>query len=95
MQQIKHANDLLAKYKIEHILQALDHPDCRQIYSLGLKSRILPLIDQYIKQEQRQIKIQKEIKKVHQETIDVTQSPRKPYSARNNVLSKLRELDDG
>ena len=87
--QLKHANDLLKKYKVEAIVEALKHPDAKKIYSLGLKSVIVPLIEK----SQKKIDIVREPTKI--DDVDITQKPRKPFSNKKNPLQILRELENG
>jgi len=93
--QIKHANELLKKYPIEPILRALEHKDLKRVYSFGLKSVIIPIIER----EQRKInnaKLAGNVISVEEEekVIDVTKKPRQTFSSSGNKLNKLRELED-
>jgi hypothetical protein len=75
-------------------LKALEHPDAKKVYSLGLHSVILPLIKQSIKQESlysRSVETSS-----NQVTIDTTEKPRATFSHKGkSSLNKLKDLDDG
>jgi hypothetical protein len=54
--QIIKANELLKVYRVGVILKALQLPQAKRIYSLGLKKAIEPLAKQIIKKEQNALK---------------------------------------
>ena len=93
--QTKHANDLLKQYKIEYILKALEQPDDKKVYSLGLHSVLIPLIKKFIKQESI---IQQNSQPQPKQTVSINtlEQPRPVFNnKKKNILDKLREFDDG
>lgn len=93
--QMKHANELLREFSAEEIVTALRHPDARRIYSLGLKSVIVPIL----KEIQKKNKIQEKLQvKTEVEPLIVSAEGAKlrpSFSYKKNFLQKLRELDSG
>lgn len=93
--QLKHANDLLKEFDMAVILTALKHPDAKRVYSLGLKSVLIPLMRRgqgikNLQEEQRKTVNTEPLPKV-----DITQKPRQPFARQKSTLQRLRELDDG
>jgi hypothetical protein len=105
--QIRHANELLKQYSVSSILKALKHPDCKRVYSLGLKSVLVPLIERFERQEattQKVLEAKMATAKDAETTeditpVDVCQKPRPAFSTSKNksknYLQRLRELDNG
>jgi hypothetical protein len=92
--QLKHANELLETYPVEAILAALKHKDLKKVYSLGLKSAIIPIAERERDKIERS-KLAGNICSVEEEekVIDITQKPRQTFSPGANKLNKLRELE--
>lgn len=90
--QLRHAANLLQNYDIGSIIKALRHPDAKRIYSLGLKSVLVPLIDKI----QQDLETQSEIQtRLVIESVDVNQRPRPPFSRGKSILQRLREIENG
>lgn len=94
--QLKHANTLLQKYDVSLILFALRHPDAKKVYSLGLTSVLIPLMEMEKKKVERSSTLQGS-SSIEIKPISIQEQPRKPFVSkdRNNILKKLRELDCG
>lgn len=88
--QVKPANELLAEFECESILDALRDGRCRFVKSFGNKSKLVPVIKEY---QQKRDTARERLRQVEQKRLgDTTSKPRKPMK-KNNTLSKLRELD--
>jgi hypothetical protein len=87
LKQVSHANKLLSQYNIEVILAALKHPRAYSVYSLGLKSVLVPLIEAEIAKSELTASEAGPILKVE----DATTPPRQPLGSKT-VLSKLKDL---
>ena len=92
--QIRHANTLLADFCLDAILRTLRNSRCKNVYSLGLKSVIMPVL----KDEQARIKTQmrklEEMPVVEEVVLPaVAEPPRPSFQSRNSMLSKLRGLE--
>jgi hypothetical protein len=103
--QLKHAANLLKDFTVGEIIKGLKHQDARRIYSLGLTSVLVPLIER----EKKLARIREEnnqVNRVEESADDYDTSPanasgaeneivqpRKPFSLGKNKLQKLRELD--
>jgi hypothetical protein len=85
--QLKHAKELLQDFPVGVILKALNHRKAKNVYSLGLKSVLVPLCQDISKSEQ----VQKSAAPIHLEEVNILETPRKPI-AKNNLRNKLRGL---
>ena len=96
--QISHATDLLKEYSVEDVLEALRHPDLKRVYSLGLKSAIVPILKRIKARKSRQAQQENSIIKDKDEnpvtvTVNILEGPRKPFSTKTSSLKKLRDLE--
>lgn len=93
--QLKHANDLLKEYDVSLIVEVLNKPEVKKVYSLGLKSVLIPLL----KERQKQLKFQQESLHLSRPDpiipIDTTQTPRKPFGIKRSGLQGIRDLENG
>jgi hypothetical protein len=93
--QLKHANELLETFSVEAIIKGLRHNDAKRIYSLGLKSVLVPLI----RREQKQIEYQQDQlarqvqEQKDEEPIKLDYTVRKTFSTKRSKLQQLRDLD--
>jgi len=86
--QIGTANKLLKTYDIRAIVKALSDPKAKGIYSLRAP-HLLPIIQKYQKQIASEVKpLPKEINRLDKVTF------RKDNNNKQNIISKLKELDD-
>jgi hypothetical protein len=93
--QMEFANDLLKKFAVvEAIVAALRTEKGRQVYSLGLRSVLVPLIKQ-VEQERSVAEAKVKARGVVREpapAVADAEPPRPPFVLRGSLLSKLREL---
>lgn len=93
--QLLHANKLLESFEMPDILTGLKHPDAKKVYSLGLKSVLIPLIKRAKKLRLSQERQIASIPKCDPlPSVDITQKPRVPFSTNKNKLQSLRDLDN-
>jgi hypothetical protein len=89
--QVKPANELLAEFDCEAILDALRDGRCRFVKSFGNKSKLVPIIKEY--QTKRDVIKARLMKETTPKTLgDTKAKPRRPMKKKNN-LSRLRDLD--
>lgn len=89
--QIATANKLIKKYSAQSIIKALNSDKGLKIYSLRAPHLIGMIESAAHSIDQENQKIQD--KKIVRNTIDSFES-RKNISAKNNILSKIKELED-
>lgn len=83
--QARNASDLLKKYEYAVILDALEHPDCKKLESLGAKHLIVPACDEI--KAKREKRVQEAPKIVE---VDVNEKPR-PQRGKKTLFSKLKD----
>ncbi len=84
--QLKHANELLKTYSIDCILSVLKDRRAANVYSLGLRSVLIPLLEKCAKLD---LTATQESPKI--ETINTTEKPRPPIG-KATLISKLKDL---
>lgn len=97
--QITHAARLLTEYKVEDIVRALKHPDLKRIYSFGLRSKFVPILEEITKEKT----IIKNINTEHlippegrEPPAQVQKGPRKVFSSSNKKnLLKILQANEG
>lgn len=88
--QIRHAASLLKEFSIEAILSALRHSDAKYIYSLGLRSTLVPLI----RKSQALLDYQTGLPATQVEDINIRQKPLPPFGRQPSLLQRIRDLED-
>ncbi len=88
--QIATAHKLLQKYVPNAIIKALKNTKARNIYSLRAP-HLIPIIDQ----EQALIDSQPQISKNYDESRQVQNTQFRKTTQPKNIISKLREIDNG
>lgn len=92
LKQLRFAKELLSQFSMEAILSALRHPDAKRVYSLGLKSTLIPLISKEQTKINNRTRVQDEIEVPE---VDINKPPRKPFGRGLSPLQRLRDLENG
>jgi hypothetical protein len=86
--QLKHAKTLLTEhgFTVSVILKALEHRRCKNVYSLGLKSVLVPICKELMRLENSPKD------NIIIEQVDINQEPRKPFVDKGSLRNKLRGI---
>jgi hypothetical protein len=93
--QITHAARLLVEYGVEDIVKALKHPDLKRVYSFGLKSKFVPILEEITKEKHvmKIFNIEHSIPPEGEPPAKIQRGPRKAFcpSNKKNLLKALEE----